>query len=286
MSLKLSKRLSAFETDKIPENNLLLKIFCCLTITVLICIAIGHYAFKNGALTCDHYVFNTYLYIILAVVLIFLVILINDKFGIFNQLLNVMFSDSRITSFISLLILIAIFAGLTYALQTINPSNILASNGIWLLLVLLIGIMMIPLVMFGRLTDVLGLAGILTLVIVIVVGLLGYYMGDKIITFDWDKYLMYALIALIVISFAGGMFITDINTLIMFMYFISIAGLIIFILLLLSNHKKLKENSEKCIDGKTLPNYPLESWSLVIKIVNIFSDLVRILGIRKLLRRR
>jgi FtsH-binding integral membrane protein len=66
-----------------------------------------------------------------------------------------------------------------------------------------------------------------------------------------------------------------------FIYIISIISLIIFVLLLLSNHKKLKENSDKCIDGKVIPNYPLESYGIVIKIVNIFQDLIRIYAMRK-----
>jgi FtsH-binding integral membrane protein len=143
---------------------------------------------------------------------------------------------------------------------------------------------MIRLVVFGRMTGVIGLAGILTVVIVIVVGLLGYYMGDTIITFDWDYYLQFALLGLIVVLIGGYMFINDIATMLTFIYVLSIIGLIIFVLLLLSNHKKLKENSEKCIDGQVVPNYPKESWSLVIKIVNIFTNLVRILGIRRLRR--
>jgi FtsH-binding integral membrane protein len=138
--------------------------------------------------------------------------------------------------------------------------------------------------MLGRLENVIGMAGLLTLCIVIGTGFLGYYLGDKIITFDWDKYLGMALFALIVISFAGPFFIKDIETLISFYYAISIGGLIIFTLLLLSNHKKLKENSEKCVNSTNPPNYPLESFNIVIKIANIFQDLIQILAIRK--RRR
>ena len=63
-----------------------------------------------------------------------------------------------------------------------------------------------------------------------------------------------------------------------FFFIISIISLLIFVLLLLSNHKKLRENSEKCIEGKVVPNYPLESFGLYIKILNIFTDLIRILG--------
>ena len=276
----------SFKPKSIENSNVLLKLFCCLVIIVLICITIGHYAFKNGVLTCDHYVFNTYLYIILAIMLMFLIVLINDQFGIFNTLLEKIVSNGLFVGLIAILLILGLIILLTYALHKVDPKNLLASNGIWLSLVTIIGILMISTIQLGRMTGVVGLAGILTVIIVIIVGLLGYYMGDKIITFDWDYYLRIALIGIIILSFIGlflGLyFIRDPNTIITFFYIISILSLIIFILLLLSNHKKLKENSEKCIDGKVVPNYPLESWNLVIKIVNIFADLIRILAVRKM----
>ena len=271
-----------FSTDNIKGSNTLIKLFCSLAIVVLICILIGNYAFKSGHLTCDHYVFNTYLYIVLAIVLMFIVVLLNDQTGIFNSLLMLMFSGSMIQVIISFIILIIIMIALTYALYHVNPTNILASNTIWLSLIFIIGLTLIPTIMLGRLTDVVGLAGIATLVITIVVGLLGYYLGAKIVTFNWDTYLNVALGFLIAVIIFGPFFITTAEGMMSFIYIISIISLIIFVLLLLSNHKKLKENSDKCIDGKVVPNYPVESYGIVIKIVNIFSDLIRILAIRKL----
>ena len=271
-----------FSTNNIKGSNTLIKLFCSLAIVVLICILIGNYAFKSGHLTCDHYVFNTYLYIILAIVLMFIIVLLNDQTGIFNSLLMLMFSGSMIQSIISIIIFIIIIIALTYALYYVDPTNILASNAIWLSLIFIIGLILIPTIMLGRLTDVVGLAGIATLVITIVVGLLGYYLGDEIVTFNWDFYLSIALFGLIISIIVGPFFITTPEAMMSFIYIISIISLIIFVLLLLSNHKKLKENSDKCIDGKVVPNYPVESYGIVIKIVNIFSDLIRILAIRKL----
>jgi FtsH-binding integral membrane protein len=213
--------------------------------------------------------------------LMFLIVLINDQFGIFNTLLEKMFGSGLLIAILSIVLILVLLFILVNQLRTIDPNKLLASNGIWLLIITIIGILMIPTIMLGRMTDVVGLAGILTVVIVIVVGLLGYYMGDKIVTFDWDYYLRFALIGLVIVSFLGIFFIKDANTMLTFLYVISIISLIIFVLLLLSNHKKLRENSEKCIDGKVVPNYPYESWNLVIKIVNVFADLIRILAIRK-----
>ena len=282
-SSKPSKSMQSMQSMQdmnniISGSNTLLKLFCCLTIIVLICILIGNYAFKNGLLTCDHYVFNTYLYIILAILLCFMVVLINDQTGLFNSLLIWMVQGNIVRIIMFFIVILIIYFALIYALFKVDPTNILASNVIWLLLVFMLGILLIPTIWLGRLTDVVGLAGILTIIITIIVGLAGYYYGDKIITFDWDYYLYIALWCLIIVIIIGSMLITDPATMTIFFYIISIISLLIFILLLLSNHKKLRENSEKCIDGKVVPNYQVESINIFIKILNIFTDLIRILS--------
>jgi FtsH-binding integral membrane protein len=217
----------------------------------------------------------------LAITLMFLLILLNDKYGFFNSLLEIMFNNGMGIMIISVIIIIILMIVLTHAIATVNPTNILASNSIWLCLIILTSLLLIPIIYLGRMTDVIGLAGILTVVIVIIVGLLGYYLGDKIITFDWDYYLHIALLILVVIIILGIFLIKTPEAMIKFIYIISIISLIIFVLLLLSNHKKLKDNSTKCIDGQVVPNYPLESWNIFLKIIIIFKNLIRILAIRK-----
>ena len=269
--------------NAITNSNVLLKLFCSLVIFVIICILISKYAFKNGILTCENYVLNTYLYIILSILLIFIVVLINDKFGLFNSFLIWMSQGSILRIVFIFIIILSILFGLLYALKTINPNNILASNAIWAGLILILGIFLVPTIWYGRLTDVVGLAGILTIIITMIVGYLGYYYGNEIVTFDWDKYLNIALMVLIITIMIGTFIISISNpdNMMMFYYIVSIISLVIFVLLLLSNHKKLKENSEKCIDGKVVPNYPVESFSIFIKMLNIFTDLIRILGMSR-----
>lgn len=265
----------------ISNNDVLVKLFCTLIVAVVTCILIGHYAFKNGMLTCDNYVLNTYLYIILSILLMFMVILVNDKFGMFNSLLIWMSQGSRFRMIGAFILIIAVSIGLIITLQIIKPNNIVASNIIWLTLIIVLGISLIPTIWFGRLTDVVGLAGMLTILITIVVGFLGYYYGNEIVTFDWDKYLNIALLVLIVVVIIGMFTITNQNTMYIFYMTISIICLIIFALLLLSNHKQLKQNADKCIDGKVVPNYPVESFNIFIKMLNIFQELISILGINK-----
>lgn len=269
--------------DMIPDNNALLKIFCCLVIIVLVCIAIGHYAFKNGELTCDHYILNTYLYVILAVVLIFMLILLNDKYGVFNKLLDFFFYSAS-SPLVSFIIMLALIIGLSYAIVHIPPQNIVASNAVWLLLVVLITLILIPGIYFGRVSGVVGMAGLITVGVIIATGLVGYYYGDALITFDWDFWLTVALVGWIVVFFLGMWFVKTAEEAVSFIYIMLFASLVIFILLLISYFKKLKDNAAKCVDGKMVPNYPLESWSLIIKIVNVLVDIIRLLGIQKMRR--
>ena len=283
-SLKNNSKIDNIKFNNIiSSSNVLLKLFCTLTVAIITCILIGQYAFKNGMLTCDHYVLNTYLYIILSILLIFIVVLVNDKYGLFNSFLLWMSEGSIARRIIILIIILCILFILLNALHNVNPTNIVASNTIWALLILTLGIFLIPTIWFGRLTNVVGLAGMLTILITIAVGYLGYYYGDKIVTFDWDKYLNYALLGLIVIIFIGSFLIAiiDPEKMSMFVMIVSILLLVIFVLLLLSNHKKLKQNADKCIDGKVIPNYPVESFGIFIKMLNIFQELIRILGMIK-----
>ena len=285
-SSRSSRSSKAISKDKKQDDNdTTLAIICSLIIITVICIAIGHYAFKNGLLTCDHYVLNTYLYILLSVFIIYLIVLINDKTGIFNGIIYQY-------GFGTVILILILFIGLIYLLYKIPPQDIFKSNFVWLLLIILLGILIIPIIELSRMTGVLGNAGLYTCIIVIITGLLGYYKGDYIIRFDWDYYLYIGLILLFVISIIGLYYIYIYNppleTVLMFIYIMSIISLIIFVLLLLSVHKTLKENAEKCINGNgtVIPNYPMQSFTIIIKIYNIFTELVQILGLRKLMSRR
>lgn len=279
----IKKHLNDIQKGKINNSSNLLTLVSCLIIIIIICILISHYAFKNGTLTCNYYILSTYLYIILGILLICLVVIINDRTGFAMSLLS-LFGYGRMISFLVIIVLLILMFVLIFLLHYINPQNIIAANTIWILLIFLTGLILIPIIFFARLFDVLGTGVLLTIIVVVITSLLGYFYGDKIIIFDWDKYLHWALMGLIIVSILGSFLITDYNTMLSFTYLVAIGGLIIFVLLLLSNHKKLKENAEKCIDGKVVPNYPVESYSIIIKIANILQDILRILMVRKLRR--
>ncbi len=259
--------------NNIKYGNTVFYLICTIIIAIIICIMISNFAFKNGMITCDNYILNTYLYIILAILLIFIIILLNDKTGCFNNLVYLIISSNKIISFA---IIISILLALNYALFKTNPKNVIVSNIIWFLIMFMIGIILIPIIIIGNLNNVAIIAGVITILITIITGLISYYYSH-LINYDWDKYLDISLYILIILLLLGSFFVYSKN-IEMFVYAISILSIIIFTLLLLSNGKKIKENAEKCVDGKDVPNYPLESYSMILNIVNIFQNLIYILG--------
>ena len=115
----------------------------------------------------------------------------------------------------------------------------------------------------------------LTLLITVTVVYLGIKYGDKIITFDWDKYLRIALIMLIGV-YISLMFYPP-NQIQTTLYILSAVSLVIFTLLLLSYNKKLTERAKECHKDNN-PNYPKESMGLIIKVMNIFMDILKLMS--------
>ena len=92
----------------IPKQNkgdFKLQLFSILAICLILCWAIYTYAFDGGKPTCSNYILNSYLYVILALILIILIVLVIDQnkglsnmvMGIFTNFLNM--SDHFIENF-------------------------------------------------------------------------------------------------------------------------------------------------------------------------------------------
>ena len=92
-------------------------------------------------------------------------------------------------------------------------------------------------------TGVLYQAILLTIIVTIVTGLIGYYYGEQLISVDFEKYLSGALILLIIAYIIGPFFVKDI---VQFYYIMAGISLVIFILLLLA-YNKILDNALKLV---------------------------------------
>ena len=251
-----------------------LKVLFLLLAVVANTIVIKQTAFKEDKPTCDNYILNTYLYVLLAFIIISTLLVAGYENKMIESNIMMIFS-----SWMTVIIFIVSYIGLIIWFHSVDPKdNILLVHILWLLLVLYFSLLLYMPVKVAHMLNVLKPAIIVTLFVTAIVVYLGIKHGDKLVTFDWDKYLRMALMG-IIISYFLLIFVPekDKNKVIIG---ITIVSLIVFVLLLLSYNKKLTERAKTCYEDNN-PNYPKESVGIVIKIINIFMDIARLMGRRR-----
>lgn len=254
----------------------LLPILVSLASLLIILVNIYNKAFENNKPTCKDYILNTYLYIVLGIILITIMCLVNDKGQILISPLSL-----GLSTFISFILLIVIWIALMAGIYFLPPKYYGLIHILWVAAMYFLASIFYPMYKIGQELNVLIPSVLVTIAVVLTVSLIGYYKGD-IFNFDLKKYLRYALIALIIGEILAYNFINDMNTLMNVTIVFAILGIIIFGLFLLAHTKDLKKRSEECVNA----NYPKESVKFIVSIINIISDVIRILAISKMKRRR
>ena len=236
-------------------------------------IAITHSAYENNKLTCNRYIINSYLYVVLAILIMFFIIIVNDKTYFIQRALPFMFG-----SLISSIVFIIALIGLLIYFKTLDPTkDKILIHSIWTIIMVLLGMIMYPVVVSSKINNNLELSIGIVFVIICVTAYLGIKFGKQLFPYDWDKYLYYALIGFIVLTTLLTITKKMNNKLDLF---ITWGILIIFIILMISYNKKIYENSQKCIEHNN-PNYLAESLSLITKIINVFARVARLMGRRR-----
>jgi hypothetical protein len=238
-----------------------------IVVGVILVFMINNYGYNDGKMICDNYVLNSYLYVVLAFVIMGIAVLVNNKLNLVEKLGMIGF----LISFILSIVLIIVF-------KFVDKNDLFKLHLVWVLFFICFGYTLtITHMVYRDNTNILYTGYILTILVTIVTGLFGYYYGQYIPK-NIDIYLYGALILLIIVQLFGPLMVKDLDN---FTYLTAFVGLIIFILLLLSYHKKMRNNAEKCTNDSALPNYPNEAMGLVIKIVNVLQDILRLLKGRR-----
>ena len=248
----------------------LTKILTIITVLLTNLVLIFNYSFSKGNPTCSHYIFNTYLYIILG--LIFMTIMC-----IVNETKNILYIPHGIIELIIFFILWAILLVFIYKLpQKYYP----LTHILWTISIYLLACLMFPIYSLSKDFGVLKIGVLITIGIIVVVSLIGHYFKG-IFNFDLRKYLRWALLFLIIAEFVLIYLPIEYNLKINLMIGLSFIGVIIFGLFLLSYTKDLKKRSDECVDA----NYPKESIKFILSIINLLSDILRIFTLSKTRRR-
>jgi FtsH-binding integral membrane protein len=230
-----------------------------ITFAIINILAINNYAYDaNGKVHCDNYVLNTYLYVMLGFIIMAMVILVDERFEIFSSILL----KYGLLGMLGITIVMILFIILLRSTQ-----NQFLAHTYWFIVLVILGCLLsIPIQLYGMIDmNIIYIGFAITILITGVMGYIGYKYGKAFITTNFDNYLTWALILLVLASFAG-LFINIPN----YWVYISIAGVIIFSLLLLSYNNKIRKNGETC----KVPNYPSESFGLIIKIANLLQDVL------------
>ena len=247
--------------------NKLIPIYSFLAIALIVIVAIYNKSIKGGKLTCNNYILNSYLYVILGIIIIILNMLLNDEY-------NYLPSIRGIGSVILILILAII---LIYLVRSIDPRKTIPKHVAWLAFMILFSAILYPIYMISRKYGVLLQALVYASILAILTTALVFYNPDILKKHIKRWHLMIALILLIIANLALPYIISDATNLARGYYILSIIGLVIFTAILIFYTRILKENSEKCV----VPDYPGESMGFVIVLGNMFADVARILLLRR-----
>lgn len=267
------KRLVNLLFNPISTTSMFLGILGCVMAMVPIILLLNNYAYEDGKLVCDNYVLNSYLYTLLGFCIIGISVFFEQKF----RMMHVLFGQPILVIILLFIAYLAVFAIVVYYIRKTNPKHFFTIHLAYFLACFMFGLILSMILVLGYATGVLYEAIMITIGITMVMAFIGYKYGHLFITVDFDKYLRYALFALIIWSLLAPIIIKDSYTLTLA---VAIPGVIVFSLLLMSFNNQLRKNQKSCV----VPNYPSEAIGLVIKIGNILSDVIRLLLASRLRR--
>jgi FtsH-binding integral membrane protein len=238
-------------------------------------IAIYTIIYNNNSkkLTKSLYAINTYMYIILGILITSLCVLLLDLIQ-FDA-----FSDGN-TKYYILSFIIALSIIITFAVSSEN--NVIFRNILFIAFTALLGVLTVPIYQSSVNNNIFH-KSIITL-IVIVMGLMGfaYYYPNSGIN-NWYGILITSLCVLIVFQLSDLLFGYNNNNQYMRQKIYATAGLIIFSGFLVYDTSKIYENADiaiNCINRggsvDTCTDYPAGSLGVYLDIMNLFSNLVNI----------
>lgn len=233
----------------------------------LIMIGVYNTAFKKGFFTCQHYIFNTYLYILMALVIISLEILSFDLYK-----LNF---TSYLRGGMSFVIFLLLSVGLLVMTMSINPRLVLLKHLVWIAFLSVIALIAYPSYIRSKTHNTL-LPVLLSLVAILVVFSVVVYINPNLVSFSWGPVLSFILVGFI-ISHLIFLFTMKKRTSTQnrkYIKLISYGIIILFIFFIMYDTKLIILGAKLCRE-KTA-DYINQSMGIVIDALNIFQSLVNV----------
>ena len=247
---------------KTPTKSML-SVFTSILVLVVLLFLIAMNSFKKGKFTCNKYMLNTYLYVILTFNIIAILCLSLEHYNVKFQF-----------SLMQLLGLFLISIGLIISLGFIDAKYIVGKHIVWLLFILALGMIFYPMYNSFQEKSVV-LSAILTTVALTVVLSVIAFMKPELISFSLGPILLMILIAVIIME-VSMLIIYRKNYGKIRKFYRAFSYFVIFLFMgfILYDTKMLQVRAKACVNA----DYIQESLNLFLDIFNIF---VRVLGLSR-----
>jgi hypothetical protein len=244
-------------------SNSLISIFIAVLVLVALLFSIAFNSFEKGKFTCNRYIMNTYLYVILTFNIIALLWLSLEHNGI-----SINFT---LWQYLGLFL---ITLGIIWVLLTVNPKFVVPKHVLWLIFVIGIGTLVYPLYNSFSDKNIVLSAALTTILLTLVLSAIAFIKPEWI-SLSMGPILFFLLLAIIIMEITmlivyrknyrqiRGMFRAT-------SYFV----IFLFIGFILYDTKMLQIRAKQCVNA----DYLNESLKLFLDIFNIF---VRVLGLSR-----
>ena len=230
-------------------------------------------------INCEDYVFTTYIYMILSLIIIFSVVIANEHTGFYTPILN-LFNEMNILIPISIIIInIFIISIFKIRLSLYCKTNI-DIYVTWILLLIFTGFFLIPIFHFTGVTSVTNVILLISILLSISIIFIRLVYGDQHIKFRSKlkkSIIIYLLLLIIFPLFSytsldkNGIYFTNI--------ILKCGALILCVIFLLTNNNSILAEYNKCKHENIQINYPEESFNIFMLIKYVISDVFGQVGI-------
>lgn len=215
----------------------------------LTCLAIIHFAFKDGKWTCKNYILNTYLYILLAIIIIFMEAKYLQNYHLLKAPFFLIFV-------ISIVLLFALF----------YVRNIYLVHILWLAFILFMGYFFTFTFKQMSSKGILESTLITTFVIVFSLSFIAFWK-PQLISLSWGPVLLMALLVGIILRITL-MFLGESYS--MYSLMLSYAMVFLFSLYILYDTKMIQVMAKRCSLNNV--NYAVSSLNIFLDILNLISN--------------
>ena len=235
----------------------------------ILVVLIYNNAFKKGYFTCNKYILNTYLYILLVIIIVCLQVLIMD-----NQDIKVEQIYGQFQGWLGIIVFFILVLGLLIITLAINPRNVFLKHVSWFLFAMASGLLVYPAYMISKKNNT------LVRVLYSLIGILVFFSSVAFVRPDWisltwGPILLFLLVGVIILHlvflFTKSKKYEEDSV---YPKWLSYGVIVLFIFFVLYDTKLIQVNAKNCQE-KTV-DYINESMGIFIDALNLFQNLVMV----------